>query len=85
VGMIHSIAHYFDHFGIQKGTVGPELRRWKARKPLTLQGRFPNMSSPRQKILSGGVENEDHPLFRSGGKEVSQRTSQGGRRPRGCW
>jgi len=24
VGMIHSIAHYFDHFGINKGTVGLE-------------------------------------------------------------
>src|SRR4030065_1728263 len=24
VGMIHSIAHYFDHFGIKKGTVGLE-------------------------------------------------------------
>src|SRR5512138_3335921 len=24
VGMIHSIAHYFEHFGIQKGTVGLE-------------------------------------------------------------
>src|SRR4030066_2357989 len=24
VGMIHSIAHYFDHFGIKKGSVGLE-------------------------------------------------------------